>query len=347
MTEKSVCIALDAMGGDFGPSIVVPAALEALDTYPHLKLILVGKSEEVTHYLRLHDGLSHPRLRIHPATEVVEMGEPPALALRNKRNSSMRLAINLVNQGEALACVSAGNTGALMAMARFVLKMLPGVDRPAIVYSIPSFHGHTHVLDLGANVDCKAEDLFEFAIMGSVLATAVDNDPKPRVGLLNVGSEAIKGSETVKQAAKLLSEHANELNYIGFVEGDDIFKGTVDVVVCDGFVGNVALKTTEGLAKFILTAVKEAFQRNFLTKLVGLFAFPVLKSLTKRLDPNQHNGASLLGLRGIVIKSHGKADAKAFARAIQVAMIEIEKNVSKHIQEHLAIQLKLRESSTP
>lgn len=357
MGKTKVCIALDAMGGDFGPSVVVPAALETLSKHPNLTLILVGQQEAIeAQFSRL--GLSKTSipagLQIKATTQVVEMGEPPAIALRNKRDSSMRVAIDLVKEGQASACVSAGNTGALMAIARFVLKMLPGIDRPAIVYSLPALKGHTHVLDLGANVDCTAEDLFQFAVMGSVLVTAVDNNPHPRVGLLNVGSEAIKGSEAVKRAAKLLlnamdghthrsdqtNHNSHSINYIGFVEGDDIYKGTADVVVCDGFVGNVALKTSEGLIRMLLTVIKQEFSRTFYARFVGLFALPVLRVLSRRFDPNRHNGASLLGLGGIVIKSHGGADQKAFERAINVAMLEIEQNIPELIKEQIAARLK-------
>ncbi len=336
---RSICIALDAMGGDHGPRVIVPAAAEAVAAYPNLQVILVGKQELIEHQLRLCGGLNNSRLLIRNATQVVDMGESPANALRQKRDSSMRVAINLVKEGVAEACVSAGNTGALMATARFVLKMLPGVDRPAIIYSLPSMVGHVHVLDLGANVNCEAQDLFQFAVMGSVLAMAVDNHPNPTVGLLNVGSEAIKGSETVKKAAELLKNNQCGINYLGFVEGDDIYKGTADVVVCDGFVGNVALKASEGLAKMVLKMAKEEFTRSWLARLAALIAAPILRALTKRLDPNQYNGASLLGLKGIVIKSHGNAEQKAFGMAIRVAMLEVEKNVPEKIQNQLAIQL--------
>jgi glycerol-3-phosphate acyltransferase PlsX len=337
---SEVCIALDAMGGDFGPSVVVPAALEMLTGNARLKLILVGKRELLEERLRFHGGLHHPRLRIKEAEQLVGMDEPPASALRKKTDSSMRVAINLVKEGEAQACVSAGNTGALMAIARFVLKMLPGIDRPAIVYSLPAMTGHTHVLDLGANVDCQAQHLFEFAVMGSVLVKAVDSNPHPRVGLLNVGSEAIKGSEQVKKAAQLLSSLSNaDLNYIGFVEGDDIYKGTVDVVVCDGFVGNTALKASEGLLKMLVNSAKQEFRRNWYNRISALFVLPVIRALYKRFNPNRFNGASLLGLRGIVIKSHGNADQKAFAMAIRVAILEVEKNVPEKIREQVVAQL--------
>ncbi len=261
------------------------------------------------------------------------MDESPAQALRAKKDSSMRVAINLVKQGEADACVSAGNTGALMATARFVLKTLPGIDRPAICTTLPTVHGHTRMLDLGANVDSKAEHLLQFAVMGSVLAT-VNGIDQPRVGLLNIGEEDIKGNEQVKEAVRLLA--ASDLHYIGFVEGDGIFLDEVDVVVCDGFVGNVALKSSEGVAKLIRHYMTQEFKRNPLTRLAGLVALPVLRALGRKIDPRRYNGASLLGLQGIVVKSHGGADALAFANAIQVAMLEAERKVPQQIDAHLA-----------
>jgi glycerol-3-phosphate acyltransferase PlsX len=262
------------------------------------------------------------------------MDESPAQALRFKRDSSMRVAINLVRQGKVDACVSAGNTGALMAIARFVLKTLPGIDRPAICTTLPSRYGHTYMLDLGANVDSKAEHLLQFAVMGSVLAAAVDSSESPRVGLLNIGEEDIKGNEQVRDAAALLA--ASELNYIGFVEGEGIFLDDVDVVVCDGFVGNVALKTTEGVAQLISQFMKAEFKKSLLTRVAGLAALPVLRAFSRRIDPRRYNGASLLGLQGIVIKSHGGADALAFANAINIAALEVEKSVPQRISKHLA-----------
>lgn len=335
-----VCIALDAMGGDNGPIVVVPAALKALSANPNLKLILVGIVEQIESHLRANKGLNHPRLSIVHADEVVGMDEPPAVALRSKRDSSMRVEINLVKEGKARACVSAGNTGALMAIARFVLKTIPGVDRPAIVNSLPTQKGHVYVLDLGANVDCEAEHLFQFAVMGSVLATAVDGNPHPTIGLLNVGQEAIKGSEQVKKAAELLSQlDKRHINYVGFVEGDDIFKGTADVVVCDGFVGNNVLKSLEGLIKMALTFAKKEFTRNWYNRLAAAISLPVLRSLKKQLDPGRYNGASLIGLKGIVIKSHGKADVFAFANAINVATHEVENNVPLRIESRVSAVL--------
>lgn len=337
MTKR--CIALDAMGGDHGPSVVVPAAIDIVSTYPDLQLVLVGDPDQLQNELKQHQHQNNPNLTIKPTTQVVAMDDPPALALRKKRDSSMRVAIDLVKEGKADACVSAGNTGALMATARFVLKTLPGVDRPAIVYSLPNMKDHVHVLDLGANVDCEPEHLFQFAVMGSVLASAIDANPSPTVGLLNIGSEAIKGSHQVKQAAELLNTREVPINYIGFVEGDDIYQGTVDVVVCDGFVGNVALKVSEGLAKMVLHEFKAQFGSSLYSKLAGLLSYPILKRLIKRLDPSRYNGASFLGLRGIVIKSHGGAKRDAFANAIRVAWLEIEKNVPATIQTELAAHL--------
>lgn len=255
----------------------------------------------------------------------------------------MRVAINLVKDGKAHACVSAGNTGALMATARYVLKTLPGIDRPAISTAIPSIHGHTHMLDLGANVDCTAEHLFQFAVMGSVLVSAVDNNPSPKVGLLNIGQEEIKGSDQIKEAARLLE--ASNLNYIGFVEGDDIFCGDVDVVVCDGFVGNVSLKTSEGVARMVSHFIRAEFKRNLFSRFAALFAMPVLGNFKKRIDPRLYNGASLLGLQGIVIKSHGGADAFSFENAIRIARLEVEKNIAQRIDKQLEQLLTEREAS--
>jgi glycerol-3-phosphate acyltransferase PlsX len=328
-------IALDAMGGDHGPSVVVPAALKQLDREPELRIILVGDREVLERELKSCGRLGDDRLRVHHASQKVEMDEPPAQALRNKKDSSMRVAINLVKQGEAGACVSAGNTGALMATARYVLKTLPGVDRPAIIAALPTITGHTHVLDLGANVDCSAEHLFQFAVMGSVLVAAVDGNARPRVGLLNIGEEAIKVNKQVKEVATLLSR-SDAVNYIGYVEGDDIYKGSADVVVCDGFVGNVALKTSEGVARMISHFMRQEFTRNWLTRIAGLLALPVLRAFRNRVDPRRYNGASLVGLQGIVVKSHGSADELSFANAIQVARREAQKNVPERISHQLS-----------
>ncbi len=340
--NRPLTIALDAMGGDFGPQVVVPAALRVLADESGLTLILVGDRDALTPHLAGVNPTVRERLVVQHASQRVEMDELPSQALRLKKDSSMRVAINLVRDGAADACVSAGNTGALMATARYVLKTLPGIDRPAIITAIPSITGHTHMLDLGANVDCKAEHLFQFAVMGSVLATAVDSIDRPRVGLLNIGQEEIKGNEQVKEAARLLA--ASNLNYIGFVEGDDIYKGTADVVVCDGFVGNVALKTSEGLAKMFSHYMKEAFYRNVFARLAGLVALPVLRAFRKKMDPRRYNGASLLGLPSIVIKSHGGADAFAFANAIKIALVEVNKAVPQRISKQLESLLSERKA---
>lgn len=332
--SAGITIALDAMGGDAGASVVVPAAVEAITQHADVNIILVGDETKLRQELQAAGAEKHSsRLTIHHASQQVEMDELPSSALRNKKDSSMRVALNLVKDGSADACVSAGNTGALMATSRFVLKMLPGIDRPAICTSLPSIKSHTWMLDLGANVDCNAEHLFQFALMGSVLAEAVDGNSRPRVGLLNIGAEEIKGNEQVKDAAKLLSE--NMPNYDGYAEGDDIYKGDFDVIVCDGFVGNVSLKTSEGVAKMIAAFIKQEFTRNIFTRLAALVAMPVLKAFRSRIDPRSYNGASLLGLRGIVIKSHGSADAFAFANAIKVAILEVREDVPQRITAQL------------
>ncbi|HEX22092.1 MAG TPA: phosphate acyltransferase PlsX [Chromatiales bacterium] len=341
--SENVTIALDAMGGDVGPAVVVPAALQVLAKTPYLIIVLVGDKTVLEQELASHNASTGPNLRLQHASQKVEMDDKPSLALRGKKDSSMRVAINLVKSGEAHACVSAGNTGALMATARFVLKMLPGIDRPAICSALPAINGPTHMLDLGANVDTSAENLLEFAVMGSVLTSAVENLESPTVGLLNIGEEEVKGNERVKEAARLLTN--SSLNYIGFVEGDDIYKGSVDVVVCDGFVGNVALKTSEGVAKMISNAMKEEFNRNLLTRMAALVALPVLKALRRRIDPRCYNGASLLGLQGIVVKSHGGADVLAFTYAIREAVKEVEKNVPKRISKHLEALLSERQTA--
>ena len=329
----SLTLALDGMGGDHGPTVVVPAALQALTEHKDLTLILVGDQQVLEGEVRNHGADVGGRLLIRHASQTVAMDELPSVALRTKKDSSMRVAVDLVKDGTAHACVSAGNTGALMATARFVLKTLPGIDRPAICSALPTIKGHTHVLDLGANVDSQTEVLFQFAVMGSALTSAVENIPRPTVGLLNIGAEEMKGNEQVKEAGRLLA--ASELNYVGFIEGDDIYAGTVDVVVCDGFVGNVALKTSEGVARMIRHYMEQAFRRTLWTKLVAALALPVLKSFKAKIDPRQYNGASLLGLQGIVIKSHGGADVVAFANAIKEAVVEVRKNVPQRIARNL------------
>ncbi len=334
MAER-LTIALDAMGGDHGPRVVVPAALQFLRSTKDAALILVGRESDIEPHL---SGAGFgDRLFVRHASEVVAMDELPSKALRSKKDSSMRVAIELVKSGEANACVSAGNTGALMATARFVLKMLPRVDRPAIITAVPSLEGQTYMLDLGANVDCTAEHLFQFAVMGSELVRAVDGVAAPKVGLLNIGEEEIKGNEQVKQAHELLA--ASSLNYIGYVEGDVIYLGGADVVVSDGFVGNVALKSSEGVAKLVRHVLTQSFRRSWLTRLSGLAATPILRDFRKRVDPRRYNGASLLGLRGIVIKSHGGADQLAFENAIHIAEKEIYCNVPERIAQQVANQL--------
>ena len=341
----SLTISIDAMGGDYGPEVTIPASLDCLKNNPDLKLILVGDEAVLKPQLAQALIEFQDRLVIQHASQCVEMDESPSKALKNKKDSSMRVAINLVHDGRADACVSAGNTGALMATARFVLKMIPGIDRPAIISTLPSINGHTHVLDLGANVDCTAEHLFQFAVMGAELVKAVENIDNPRVGLLNIGEEDMKGNEQVKAAAKLLEN--SSLNYIGYVEGNSLNAGNiqVDLIVADGFVGNVALKAIEGAAKMIGTGLKEAFGKNILTKLAGLLAYPVLKSFKKRIDPRLYNGASFLGLRGLVIKSHGGADVLSFKTAIHLAEIEVKKDVIKKISEQVERTLALRENA--
>lgn len=333
--SRDVRLAIDCMGGDHGPAVTVPAALQFLAGHAGVSVALVGQEGAIQAQLALHRAVSSARLRVVRASEVVAMDESPALALRNKKDSSVRVAINLVKNGEADACVSAGNTGALMAIARFVLKTLPGIDRPAIVSVLPTMTGKTYMLDLGANVDCDAEHLLQFGIMGASLYAAVEQQPRPTVGLLNIGEEAIKGNEVVKQAAELL--RASDLNFIGNVEGDGIYKGAADVIVCDGFVGNVALKTSEGLAQMLARFLREEFTRNPLTRLAALAAWPVLSAFRNRVDHRRYNGASLLGLRGIVVKSHGSADAFAFARALERATEEVRNEALARITQRFAV----------
>lgn len=322
------------MSGDHGHTVAVESALSFLRDYQDVKLILVG--DEAALRSALGRSIS-PRIEIQPASEVVAMDELPSRALRTKKDSSMRVAINLVKDGRAQACVSAGNTGALMGIAKFVLKTLPGIDRPAMLSPMPTLKGHTHMLDLGANAVCTAEQLFQFAVMGSVLVSAVNGLSKPSVGLLNIGSEEIKGVESIRQAASLIQQA--DLNYAGFIEGDEIFTGAVDVVVCDGFAGNVALKTSEGVAKLVRQFMKEEFTRNAFTRLSAIAARPVLQAFADRIDPRRYNGASFLGLRGVVIKSHGSADVLAFANAIRVARLEVHKAVPMRISTLLASTL--------
>ncbi len=321
------------MGGDHGVNVVVPACVHIAKKNPHLKLILVGIQDKISEVLKKHGVLSSEQFSIVHASELVGMDELPSHALRNKKNSSMRVAINLVKDGQAEACVSAGNTGALMATARYVLKTLPGIDRPAIISKLPTLKGKTWVIDLGANVDSCAEHLFQFAVMGSALIQAVENKT-PRIALLNIGVEEIKGNDQVKRTAHMLAE-CSLLNYVGYVEGDHFYTGDVDLIVCDGFVGNVALKASEGLAKFMLAVLSESFRKNWLTKLIGLSALPVFNQVKKRMDPSRHNGASMLGLNGIVVKSHGGTNELGFEMAIEQAMLEVENNAVDLVRDKI------------
>lgn len=316
------------MSGDLGAEVVVRAAAATLRKYRNLELILVGDGEELERLAADIVG-QDTRLRIEHASEVVAMSEPPADALRKKKDSSMRVAINLVKDGTAHACVSAGNTGALMATAKFVLKMLPGIDRPAIIAELPARGGSVHMLDLGANTQATADHLFQYAVMGSIVATDIAGVDKPRIGLLNIGSEEIKGHETVREAAAMLAD--STLNYVGFIEGTDLTSGNVDVVVTDGFTGNVALKTMEGTVVLGKHYLARAFKRNWLTKLQAILAGSVLRRLSVELDSRNFNGATLAGLNGIVIKSHGGADAYAFQHAIDTAIVEVRNQLPQQI----------------
>ncbi|HET8731975.1 MAG TPA: phosphate acyltransferase PlsX [Moraxellaceae bacterium] len=329
----SIAIAVDAMGGDFGPRVTVPASLAVLREQPLLRLTLVGDEAQISPFLSRLSVAERSRVSVVHTTEVVTMDDKVAVALRQKKQSSMRLAINLVHEKSVQACVSAGNTGALMAVSRFVLKTHANIDRPAILTALPTTTGHVHMLDLGANVDSQPEHLLQFAQMGSVVAEALDGIERPRVGLLNIGEEEIKGNDLIKRTDELLK--ASGLNYIGYVEGDGMFKGHADVVVCDGFVGNVALKASEGVAKMLAGFIKEEIGRNWLTRIAGMLAVPVWNGLRKRMDPGRYNGASLVGLTGIVIKSHGGAEVASFAHAVRVAIKEVEKNVPALIESRL------------
>jgi glycerol-3-phosphate acyltransferase PlsX len=329
MRRMAITVAIDCMGGDHGPHVTVPAAADFAASHPEGEIILVGLEPVIDAELARLDAGARGRMRVRHAGEVVLMDESPAAALKGKKNSSMRIAVYLVKSGEAQACVSAGNTGALMAISRFVLKTLPGIDRPAILSVLPNMKGNTYMLDLGANVDCGPEHLLQFAIMGATLVSAVEHKERPSVGLLNIGEEAIKGNEVVKLAAEML--RSSGLNFQGNVEGDDIFKGKTDVVVCDGFVGNIALKTAEGLAQMLGSSLREEFTRSRFTRLAALVAMPVLSAFKRRFDHRRYNGATLIGLRGIVVKSHGSADAFAFERAIVRAMEEVQNEVLQRL----------------
>lgn len=325
-------VAVDCMGGDHGPSVTLVACRQFLDAHPDAQLLLVGLPQALSSF-------SHPRARIVPASEVVSMDDPVEVALRRKKDSSMRVAIEQVRDGHAQAVVSAGNTGALMAIARYVLKTIDGIDRPAIAGRMPNFRGGgTTMLDLGANVDCTPAHLFQFAIMGSALVSVLDNKASPSVGLLNIGEEAIKGNEVIKKTAELLRSAANsgDLNFHGNVEGHDIYAGTVDLIVCDGFVGNVALKASEGLAEKISLTLKNAFTRNIFSKLAAICAYPVLSDFKDKVDHRRYNGAALLGLNGIVFKSHGSADEVAFGTALNRAYDAAHHNLLERVRSRIA-----------
>ena len=332
---QPLTVAVDVMGGDFGPHITMAAAKNCLLKNPALHLVLVGDEQQIQSHARTFPDSLQQRIVIQHTPEVVAMDDKPSFALRNKKNSSMGLALQAVQAGQADACVSAGNTGALMALGRSILGTHDGIERPAFISEIPSRSGHCHLLDLGANVNCTAEHLYQFAVMGSIVAEVVDGVDKPRVGLLNVGQEEIKGNEQIKLAATMLADN-DHINYIGYVEGDHIFSNEAEVIVCDGFVGNVALKASEGLAKMIGGLLEESFARSLWGRLLGLLARPLIRRITRRLDIRRHNGASLLGLKGIVVKSHGNADVPGFEQAIQRACLEVEKNLPALIHEHIA-----------
>lgn len=332
-------IAVDVMGGDIGCAITLPASLAFLESHADAALMLVGQVDAIAQHPLYARLLSHQRCQIVAASEVVTMDDSIEVALRRKKNSSMRIALNQVRDGSVEAAVSGGNTGALMAIARYVLKTLDGIDRPAIASQLPNAAGYaTTVLDLGANVDCTEDHLLQFAVLGSALVAAIDENPSPSVGLLNIGEEAIKGGDMIKKAGKLLraASDAGDINFFGNVEGDDIFKGTTDIVVCDGFVGNVALKTSEGLAHMIGDFIKAEFSRNIFTKAAAIISYPVLSAFKRRFDHRLYNGAALLGLRGLVFKSHGSADAFAFERALNRAYDAARHKLLERVRERIA-----------
>ena len=335
----TIKVSIDASGGDFGFSVTINAGINALNTYDDLLINFVGDEAEIKKELK-NNSLSSKfadRIVITHASDVINMDDSPSVALRHKKDSSMRIAINLVKSGEADACVSAGNTGALISIARFVLKTIKGVDRPAIMSAVPTLTGPTHVLDLGANIDSKPSTLLQFAIMGSIAVQNTENIDKPSVGLLNVGSEELKGNEKSQATSELLKK--SSLNYIGFVEGDDIYKGNVDVIVCDGFEGNIALKASEGVAKMFTFFIKKSFTKNLFTKIVALVAKPVMKDFKSKVDPGKYNGASLLGLKGVVVKSHGNADVDSFLHAIKEAYLEAHAKITDKISAQLTREL--------
>lgn len=328
-----ITLSIDAMGGDHGLSTTIPAALKVIQQYSDVQLLLVGDGRQINQKLSELGAKLNERLCLIEASEVVGMSESPALALRKKKDSSMRVALNLVQDGTADACISSGNTGALLATARFVLKTIPGIDRPAICAALPRMHGQTYMLDLGANVDSPPQILFQFGLMAAGLVNCLEGKKAPTIGLLNIGVEDVKGNDTIKAAAMLFKQ--SDLNYVGYVEADDVYAGDTDIVVCDGFVGNVALKAAEGVAQMITGTMKEEFNSNFITRCSGLFAKPVLDSIKKRLDHRRYNGASFLGLRGTVVKSHGSADVLGFRCALEVGIKEVQKGLIKQIENSL------------
>jgi glycerol-3-phosphate acyltransferase PlsX len=327
-----ITVSVDCMGGDHGPRVTLAACRRFLETHADAHLLLVGLPEALS-------SLSHPRVRVVAASEVVAMDDPIEVALRRKKDSSMRVAIQQVKEGAAQASVSAGNTGALMAIARYVLKTMDGIDRPAIAGRMPNFKGGgTTMLDLGANVDCTPEHLLQFAVLGSALVSVLDDIESPSVGLLNIGEEAIKGNEIIKKTGDLLRTAANsgDLNFYGNVEGNDIYQGTVDLIVCDGFVGNVALKASEGLAHKISETLKNSFTRNIFTKIAAICSYPVLSDFKDKVDHRRYNGAALLGLNGIVFKSHGSADELAFETALNRAYDAAHHNLLERVRSRIA-----------
>ena len=321
------------MGGDFGPAEIVPATVNQINQNQQLQVILVGKRAQIEAEIAKHKTPNMERIMIHHTDEEVNMDESAVSALRNKKQSSMRIALELVETGQARGCVSAGNTGALMVISRYILKMFPDIDRPALCTTLPGLAGDSHLLDMGANIDSSSAQLFQFALMGSVLSSVLEDIPKPKVALLNIGSEDMKGNDTIKQAAKLLAD--SHLNYIGFVEGTDIYSGQIDVIVCDGFMGNIAIKTSEGVAAFLKYVLRSAYRKNWYSRFAALLSKPVLNSLKNEIDPRKYNGASFLGLKGIVLKSHGNADRISFQTAIKKAMLEVEGNVVQKIGDIL------------
>ncbi len=335
----AVTIAIDCMGGDFGPSVMIPSACAALAKHTDLCLLLVGQTESIEPELARLGNPYSERIHLKQASQIIEMSEKPSQALRKKKDSSMAVALNMVAIGEAQACVSAGNTGALMALSRHILKTIPGVDRPAIISALPTKSGHTRVVDLGANVDCSAEQLYQFALMGSALVAAVDHIKEPTVGLLNIGSEEIKGNEQTRATAELL-ENSVHINYSGYVEANTIYNGVTDVVVCDGFAGNVFVKACEGMVSMLVLHLQNEFKRNYMTRLLSVIVLPVLSAFKRAINPDQHNGASFIGLQGIVIKSHGGANQMATISAIDEAVSEVENNVPAKIRNQLEQQLR-------